>query len=188
MDIFSSKKLSDSFHESKQFFEDNELTISQVSYDIRSLELLLKKYCLNLTLTLLVCNEAKVVPKGEQGPDSKDATMVHYFYEYVSWEINEKENKPSLRIFYKKYGRLVPFNEDNPLSNSMAYSHSIPADSTLLDRRPLVETPVSVRLKIYPFLPAFLKKLAEELSISKPALNFAQFQRCINEFEKAFTK
>lgn len=181
MDRFSSKKLNDSFHESKQFFEENELTISQVSYDIRSLELLLKKYCLNFSLSLLVFNDAKVISR----PEAKNDDMVHYFYEYVSWEVNEKENKPSQRIFYKKYGRWLQMSPETPLSNKTEYVSTTPADSVLLERRPLVETPVPVRLRIYPYLPAFLKKLASELLTSKPDLNFAQFQRCITEFEKA---
>jgi hypothetical protein len=180
MDIFSSQELNDSFNESKRFFEENELTISQVSYDIRSLELLLKKYCLNITFMLLVFNEVKTLSK----PDSKDINMAHHFYEYVSWEVNEKENKPSLRIFYKKYGQLIVSNSEEPLSNIDTYAHSSPSSSVLLDRRPLVETPVSVRLTIYPYLPTFLKKLTDELSKSKPTLNFAQFQHYINEFEK----
>lgn len=181
MDIFSTKKINDSFNESKQFFEENELTITQVSSDIRSLELLLKKYCLNFPIMHLVCNEVKILPK----PDSEDANMAHYFYEYISWEVNEKENKSSLRIFYKKYGQLVVLSPEEPVANAVAYSYSIPPGAVLLERRPLVETPVSVRLKLYPYLPAFLKKIADALSKSNPTLNFAQFQRCINEFEKA---
>lgn len=179
--MFSSKKLNDSFNDSKQFFEENELTISQVSYDIRSLELLLKKYCLNFTYTQLVCNDFKIV--SESG--GEEMGMVHYFYEYVSWEQNEKEKKPSLRIFYKRYGRLVTHHSGETLSNAVAYSKNAPPGSVLLDRRPLVETPVSVRLKIYPYLSTFLQKLADALLESKPNLNFAQFQHSINEFEKA---
>lgn len=163
-------------------FEDNELTISQVSYDIRSLELILKKYCLNFTYTLLVCNEVNVIPK----PDSEDANVAQFVHEYLSWELNEKEKKSSLRIFYKKYGRLIVPNPDEPLSNIVSDVHTIPASFVLLERRPLVETPISVRLKMYPYLPIFLKKLAYALFKAQPSLDFARFQHTLNEFEKAF--
>jgi hypothetical protein len=179
--MFSSKKLTDYFQDSKQFFEENELTISQVSYDIRSLELLLKKYCLNFTYAQIVSSEVKIV----QQSDGTNINMAHFFYEYVAWEQNEKEKKPSYRIFYKKYGRLTTPTVDEHLSNEIEYNHSIPPGSLLLDRRPLVETPVSVRLKLYPFLPTFLKKIASAFLEHKPTLNFAQFQHSINEFEKA---
>jgi hypothetical protein len=152
-DMFSSKKLSDSFQKSKESFEDYVQNISQVSHDIRFLELLLKNYGLNSPFKSLFAHE-------------------HHVYEYVSWEINEKEKKPSFRIFYKKY-------EANP---------NILEDSKILENRPLVETPVLTRLKIYPYLPTFVEKLAEELSKYKTELNFTKFKRSINEFEKIMKK
>jgi hypothetical protein len=181
-DMFSSKKLSDSFHKSKESFEDYVQNISQVSHDIRFLELLLKNYGLNSPFKSLFAHELKTMARTDETESTK-AHIEHHVYEYVSGEINEKEKKPSFRIFYKKYEvRLRPSDEAGPTSCNIS------EDSKILENRPLVETPVLTRLKIYPYLPTFLEKLAEELSKYKTELNFIKFKHSINEFEKIMKK
>jgi hypothetical protein len=186
--MFSSKKLSDSFHKSKESFEDYVQNISQVSHDIRFLELLLKNYGLNSPFKSLFAHEIKTVQKLAESESTK-AHVEHHCYEYVSWEINEKEKKPSFRIFYKKYElRLWPSLEEVQQASPIQASRNIPEDSKLLENRPLVETPVLTRLKIYPYLPTFLEKLAEELLKFKTELNFTKFKSSVEEFEKVIKK
>lgn len=186
--MFSSKKLSDSFHKSKESFEDYVQNISQVSHDIRFLELLLKNYGLNSPFKSLFAHEIKAMQKLSE-TDTTKGNVEHHFYEYVSWEINEKEKKPSFRIFYKKYElRLWPSVEEVQGASPIRTSRSIPEEAKILESRPLVETPVLTRLKIYPYLPTFLEKLAEELSKFETELNFAKFKSSLDEFEKVIKK
>lgn len=186
--MFSSKKLSDSFHKSKESLEDYAQSITQVSHDIRFLELLLKNYGLNSPFKTLFGTEIGMVLTSRD-EESDKVDIEHHYYEYVSWEINEKEKKPSFRIFYKKYERQVkPQSEGASQSNAVNFNRSAPSDAKLVENRPLVETPVLTRLKIYPYLPLFLEKLAEELSKFKTQLNFTKFKSSISEFEKTIRK
>lgn len=186
--MFSSKKLSDSFHRSKESFEDYVQNISQVSHDIRFLELLLKNYGLNSPFKSLFSHEFKLVPKVDE-TESNKVNLEHHIYEYVSWEVNEREKKPSFRIFYKKYElRSWPTTEEVVQVSPIVASKVVPDEAKILENRPLVETPVLTRLKIYPYLPTFLEKLAEELSKYKTELSFTKFKHSVDEFEKAIKK
>ncbi len=174
--MFISKKLKDSFEKSKETLEGFVQDISQVSQDIRFLELVLKSYALSSPFHSLFSHEFKTI-QGDQDESE------HHLYECVSWEINEKQKKSSFRIFYKKYeARHLP-NAD--IKESVLQTNCpIPKDLKVLENRPLVETSVSTRLKIYPYLPTFLEKLAEELSKHKAKLDFTKFRKSIDEFEK----
>lgn len=179
--MFISKKLKDSFGKSKETLEGFVQDISQVSQDIRLLELILKNYALNSPFHFLFAYELKII-SGDQDENAKMEEDLH-LYEFVSWEINEKQKKASYRIFYKKYeARLLPDAEKS--ENADQFSFPIPKDSKLIEKRPLVETSASTRLKIYPYLPTFLEKLAEELSKHKTKLDFTKFRQSIDEFEK----
>lgn len=175
--MFISKKLRSAFEKSKETLEGFVQDISQVSQDIRLLELILKNYALNSPFHSLFAHESTVL-SGEL-----EKELEHHLYEFVSWEINEKQKKASFRIFYKKYeARLLPNAEKNESSDQ--FSFLIPKDSKLVEKRPLVETSASTRLKIYPYLPTFLEKLAEELSKHKTKLDCTKFRQSIDEFEK----
>ncbi len=175
--MFISKKLKASFEKSKETLEGFVQDISQVSQDIRFLELILKNYALHSPFHSLFAHEFKVIPSQDE---NAKMDVEHHLYEFVSWEINEKQKKSSFRIFYKKYeAHLLPQTETAPQTSSL-----IPKDSKLLEKRPLVETSVLTRLKIYPYLPTFLEKLSEELSKHKTKLDFTKFRQSIDEFEK----
>jgi hypothetical protein len=173
--MFISKKLQGSFEKTKETLEGFVQDISQVSQDIRFLELILKNYALHSPFHSLFAHEVIVVP-GYQG---ESAELEHHSYEFVSWEINEKQKKSSFRIFYKKFE--ARFLQGDPASH---ISCPVPKDAKLQENRPLVETSVSTRLKIYPFLPMFLEKLAEELSRHQTKLDFTKFRQGIDKFEK----
>jgi hypothetical protein len=179
--MFISKKLKDSFEKSKETLEGFVQDISQVSQDIRFLELVLKSYALSSPFHSLFAHESKPIQADQD--ESLQSHIEHHLYEFVSWEINEKQKKSSFRIFYKKYeARHLP-NADIKESVLQA-SCPIPKESKVLENRPLVETSVSTRLKIYPYLPTFLEKLAEELSKHEAKLDFTKFRKSIDEFEK----
>ena len=179
--MFISKKLNAAFEKSKETLEGFIQDISQVSQDIRFLELILKNYALHSPFHSLFSHELRMIP--EERDESGKMDVEHNVYEFVSWEINEKQKKASFRIFYKKYeARLLPNTEkveSVPQINCCA-----PKDAKLQENRPLVETSVSTRLRIYPYLPTFLEKLAEELSEHKNKLDFIKFRQSIDEFEK----
>ncbi len=179
--MFISKKLKESFEKSKETLEGSVQDISQVSQDIRFLELILKNYALHSPFDSLFAHEIKII-SGDLGENAK-MDLEHHLYEFVSWEINEKQKKSSFRIFYKKYeARLLPNTEKGESTDQ--FSSPIHKDSKLIEKRPLVETSASTRLKIYPYLPTFLEKLAEELSKHKTKLDFTKFRQSIDEFEK----
>ncbi len=177
--MFISKKLRAAFEKSKETLESFVRDISQVSQDIRLLELILKNHALHSPFHSLFAHELKMIPKNE---DAK-MDVEHHLYEFVSWEINEKQKKSAFRLFYKKYeARLLPNIQKSETADQ--FSSLIPKDSKLVEKRPLVETPALTRLKIYPYLPTFLEKLAEELSKHKTKLDFTKFRQSIDEFEK----
>jgi hypothetical protein len=179
--MFISKKLKDSFGKSKETLEGFVQDISQVSQDIRLLELILKNYALHSPFHSLFAHELTLLP-GEQDENAK-MELEHHLYEFVSWEINEKQKKASFRIFYKKYeARLLPNTEK--VESAPHIISCVPKDAKLQENRPLVETSVATRLKIYPYLPTFLEKLADELSKHKTKLDFTKFRQSIDEFEK----
>ena len=179
--MFISKKLKDSFGKSKEALEGFVQDISQVSQDIRFLELILKNYALHSPFHSLFSHELRIIP--EEQDESGKIDIEHHVYEFVSWEINEKQKKTSFRIFYKKYEtRLLPNTEKSKSADQSIWL--LPKDSKLIENRPLVETSASTRLKIYPYLPTFLEKLAEELSKHKTKLDFTKFKQSIDEFEK----
>lgn len=170
--MFKSKNLRDAFDKSKETLEGFTQDISQVSKDIRLLELILKNYALNTPFHFLFAHEFK---------EDQDSSLEHHSYEFVSWAINEKQKKSSFRIFYKKCeAHLLPSANKCDDTNQI---HSLD-NLKLIEKRPLVETAASTRLKIYPHLPAFLEKLAEELLKHKAKLDFTKFRKSIDEFEK----
>jgi len=176
--MFVSKNLRAAFDKSKETLEGFAQDISQVSQDIRLLELVLKNYALHSPFHSLFAHEFKMIPKHQ---DEK-TDLEHHLYEFVSWEINEKQKKSSFRIFYKKCEEhLVP----NANKSEDAHQVKSPKDLKLIEKRPLVETSASTRLKIYPYLPTFLEKFAEELSERKTKLDFTKFRQSIDEFEKS---
>jgi hypothetical protein len=179
--MFISKKLKDSFGKSKETLEGFVQNISQVSQDIRLLELILKNYALNSPFHFLFAYELKIMAV-DQNENTKMEEDLH-LYEFLSWEINEKQKKASYRIFYKKYeAHLLPNAEKS--ENTEQFIFPLPRDSKLVEKRPVAETSASTRLKIYPYLPTFLEKLAEELSRHKTKLDFTKFRQSIDEFEK----
>jgi|GEM_PF-2249126 len=186
--MFISKKLRDSFDKSKESLEGFVQDIAQVSQDIRLLELVLKNYSLSFPFQSLFAHEFKIMPVKEQDENGRTYFELHS-YEFVSWEINQKEKKSSFRIFYKKYETQLLANMEEASQGSHAeVSCTVPKNSKLLEKRPLVETSVLTRLKIYPYLPTFLEELADALSKNKNKLNFTKFKHSINELEKIVKK
>lgn len=186
--MFISKKLRDSFDKSKESLEGFVQDIAQVSQDIRLLELVLKNYSLSSPFQSLFAHELKLMPVKEQDENGRTYFELHS-YEFVSWEINQKEKKSSFRIFYKKYETQLLANMEEASQGSHAeISCTVPKNSKLLEKRPLVETSVLTRLKIYPYLPTFLEELADTLSKNKTKLNFTKFKHSINELEKIVKK
>ena len=179
--MFKSKNLKEAFEKSKKTLEGFAQDIGQVSQDIRLLELILKNYALHSPFHALFFHEFRIIPEDQNETGKRE--VEHHLYEFVSWEINEKQKKSSFRIFYKKYeARLLSNTEKSECADQP--SCLIPKDSKLIEKRPLVETSASTRLKIYPYLPTFLEKLAEELSKHKTKLDFTKFRQGIDVFEK----
>jgi hypothetical protein len=177
--MFVSKNLKEAFEKSKETLEGFVQDISQVSQDIRLLELILKNYALHSPFHSLFAHGFKMIP----GDENAKTDVEHHLYEFVSWEVNKKQKKSSFRLFYKKYeAHLLPNTEKSETADQ--FSSQIPKESKLIEKRPLIETLASTRLKIYPYLPTFLEKLAEELSKHKTKLDFTRFRQSIDEFEK----
>lgn len=180
--MFFEKKLTESYHKSKKTFEGFESDITHVSQDIRFLELLLKNYAPKSPFQALFAHECKMKVR-EVG--NEKVQHEHHSYEVVAWEMNEKEKKSTYRIFYKKLEHsILPSMEGISAEESNDLSCSVPEEGKLLDHRPLVETPILTRIKIYPYLPTFLEKLAEELLKIKTKLDFSNFKRSTDEFER----
>jgi hypothetical protein len=176
--MFISKKLRASFDKSKETLEGFVQDISQVSQDIRLLELILKNYSLTTPFHFLFAHEFTLISENQ---NESAKSVEHHLYEFVSWAINEKQKKSSFRIFYKKCeAHLLP----NASKSENADQLNFPKDMKLIEKRPLVETSASTRLKIYPCLPTFLEKLAEEVSKYKTKLDFTKFRQSIDAFEK----
>jgi len=168
--MFFSKELAEAYQKSKEHLESFVHDITHISKDMRFLELLLKNYVINFPFECLFTYEILKPGTGD------NPSLIMHIYEFVAWEVNEKEKRrPSFRLFYKRYEAYL---EEEDLSDFL------PPSAKMMESRPLVETPLRTRLKIYPFLPIFLEKLTEELCRQKYELNFTRFSLSIKEFEK----
>ncbi len=181
--MFNKKELSDAYQKAKETFDNFAYDIAHVSQDIKLLELILKNYAPKFSFQSLLAHELKNKPR--TNPIKKEtADYEHHLYEFVSWEISDRERKCPYRIFYKKYEAwLLPGSKNMSKEGAIEVKSAVPKQSKILEYRPLIETPVLIRLKIYPHLPAFLEELTQELLLHKSRLDFTKLDCGIKKFE-----
>jgi hypothetical protein len=177
--VFSSSQLSEIFAKNQSLFQRYIEDINQVSADIRLLESKLKDFGISFPFFLLCRHYTEVDPESVNLELGVFGIEYHY-YEYLAWKSNEKEKNPSFRIFYQIFKQSGYIQSDGPI----LLGKEKQSDTKVLERRPLIETPVHVRIKMYPFLSAFLEKLAVEISKFQGDLNFDHFKTNLNSLDK----
>lgn len=181
--MFNKKELSDAYQKSKEVFDGFSSDIAHISQDIKLLELILKNYAPKFSFQWLLAHEFNSKPRNNDIKNEK-VNYEHHLYEFLSWEESEKERRCPYRIFYKKCEAWHLPNSKN-MSNERSTDTKcvIPKQSKMLEQRPLIETPVLIRLKIYPHLSIFLEELTEELLQHKTKLDFTQLDCSIKNLK-----
>lgn len=169
--MFSSKSLNDALEKTKASLENYSQNVIQISQDIKSLEELLQNYGINLPFAhVAICEivDTDIPPTAAES----GCYTEHHSIEQIAWEKSTKEKDEPFRLFYKKFTQMVEKNID---------FFPIEGELIQVDSRPLVETPVPIRLRMYPQLSIFLEKLARRLP---PVTKEGNLEKSTEKFKK----